>query len=409
MRYAKVSFTGPWGPKSSSVHVRARIDFPLEYPETATPILSMEKPTSMNEEVFKITSSDVQTLTRAYMSEQKNSLEAIFRYLLGEANLNESLTWLKLNLNQDLTYSSSDEDDDVGTFSNMQTLGMDMADSTLSISNDQYNVPLRRTCGALWAYNGRLVCFFPIAESSLSVLDLGYQATERSSSSHKSMFEGFGRLHNKSPAPRKKVSTLQTIESDDSGYDDSLTSSSGSSESSGMIGEPRYHHLIPSIARLGNTSDTQHAMSAEDSQKSSGIIGFSKSSGSRKVNFISIHDWKDLLPSKQSLAKQYVLDGPKICTLNAKIAADMGMHDLSDAWEFVDLILRDEVPLAVRDHPCGDESILVVARRALAPHRRKDSAVDLSHDYLDEEQSWNMKGRIKWASHPFGRRLLQAM
>ena len=363
----------------------------------------------MNEELFQITSSDVQTLTEAYMSEQKNSLEAIFRYLLGEANLDESLTWLKLNLNQDLTYSSSDEDDDVGTFSNLQTLGMDMADSTLSISNDQYNVPLRKTCGALWAYNGRLVCFFPIVESSLSVLDLGYQATERSSSSHKSMFEGFGRLHNKSPAPRKKVSTLQTIESDDSGYDDSLTSSSGSSESSGMIRESRYHHLIPSIARIGNTSDTQHAMSAEESQKSSGVIGFAKSSGFRKVNFISIHDWKDLLPSKQALAKQYVLDGPNICTLNAKIAANMGMHDLSDAWEFIDLILRDEVPLAVRDHPCGDETILVVAHRALAPRRRKDSAVDLSHDDLDEAQSWNIKGRIKWASHPFGRRLLQAM
>lgn len=409
MQYAKVSFTGPWGPQSSSVHVRARIDFPLDYPESATPVLSMEKPTSMNEEVFRNTSSEMQTLTEAYMSEQKNSLEAMLRYLLGETSLDESLTWLKLNLNQDLTYSSSDEDDDVGTFSNMQTLGMDMGDSTIGISNDQYNVPLRKTCGALWANNGQLVCFFPAVESSLSVLDLGYQATERSSSSHKSMFEGFGRLHNKSPAPRKKVSTLQTIESDDSGYDDSLTSSSGSSESSGMIREPRYHHLIPSIARLGNTSDTQHAMSAEDSQKSSGAIGFAKPSGSRKVNFISIHDCKDLLPSKYSLAKQYVLDGSKICTLNAKIAANMGMHDLSDAWEFVDLILRDEVPLAVRDHPYRDESVLIVARRALASHWRNDSAVDLSHDNPGEEQNRNKKGRIKWASHPFGRRLLRAM
>ena len=408
MRYAKISFTGPWGPQSSSVHVRARIDFPPDYPETATPMIRMEKPTSMNEEVFRTTSSDVQTLTEAYMSVQKNSLEAMLRYLLGETSLDESLTWLKLNLNQDLTYSSSDEDDDVGTFPNMQTLGMDMADSTLGISNDQYNVPLGKTCGALWANDGRLVCFFPVAESSLSVLDFSYQATERSSSSHKSMFEGFGRLHNKSSAPRKKLSTLQTIESDDSGYDDSLTSSSGSSESSGIIGEPRYHHLIPSIARLGNTSDTQHAMSAEDSQKSSGIIGFAKPSGSRKLNFISIHDWKDLLPSKQALAKQYVLDGPICCTLNAKIAADMGLQDLSAAWEFVGLILRDEVPLAVRDHLCGGESILIVARRALVSRGRNDSAVDLSHDNPDEHER-NMKGKIKWANHPFGRHLVQAM
>lgn len=358
----------------------------------------------MNEEVFRTTSSEVQILTEAYMSEQKNSLEAVFRYLLGETSLDESLTWLKLNLTQDLTYSSSDEDDDVGTFSNMQPLGMDMADSTLGISNDQYSVPLGKTCGALWANDGRLVCFFPVVENIQSVLDLGYQA-----SGHKGMFEGFGRLHNKSPAPRKKISTLQTIESDDSGYDDSLTSSSGSSESSGVIGEPRYHHLISSMARPGNTSDTQHAMSAEDSQKSSGVLGFSKTSGSRKASLISIHDWSDFLPSKEALARQYVLDGPKCCTLNAMVAANMGMQDLSDAWEFVDLILRDEVPLAIRDHPCGGESILIVARHALAPRRRNDSAVDLSHDGPDKEQDGNIKGRIKWAGHPFGRRLIQAM
>ena len=409
MRFAKVSFTGPWGPKTSSAHIRARIDFPQDYPETAAPILSMQKPTAMTQEIFHTIASDVRSLAEAYMFEQKHSLEAIFRYLLGESNLNDALSWLKSKLTEDITYSSSDEDDDdVGTFANTQTLGIDMADSALGISNAQYNVPLRKTCGASWANDGRLVCFFPIVENSLSILDSSLQGTEISSRYHKNMFEGFGRLHCRSLARRAKISTLQTIESDDSGYDDSLTSSSGSSKSSGTAEEPQYH-LIPSIARLAYASDTHRAASAEDSQKSSGIAGFVKSSGSKRVNFISIHDWKDLLPSKHALAKQYLLSGPKCCSVNAKIAAHMGMQDLSDAWEFIDLIMRDEVPLVIRDHPYGGESILIVARRALASRSRSDSAIDLSYDTPDDGQQRNLKGRIKWAGHPFGRQLLRAM
>ncbi len=400
---------GPWGPKTSSIHIRARIDFPHNYPETATPILSMEKPSSMTEEIFRTISSELQSLAEAYKSEQKNSLEAILRYMLGETNLNDGVSWLKLNLTQDLTYSSSDEDDDVGTFASMQTLGMDMADSTLSISNAQYNVPLGKTCGALWTNDGRLVCFFPpVAEKSLSILDLSLRGIERSSSSHKIMFEGFGRLYNRSPAPRKKVSTLQTIESDDSGYDDSLTSSSSSSESSALIGQPRYH-LIPSIAGRGDASETQRAVSAENSQKSSAVVGLAKIPGSGKVNFISIHDCKDTLPSQHGLAKQYLLGGPDCCVVNAKIAANMGMQDLSDTWDFVDLIIRDEVPLDLIDHPYKEESILIVSRRTIARRERKDSAVDLSYDTPGDGQHKNVKGSIKWASHPFGRRLVKAM
>lgn len=362
----------------------------------------------MTDEASQTIASEVQFLARAYMAEQKNSLEAILQYLLGESNLHESLSRLNLNISQELTYSSSDEDDDVGTFANMQNLGIDMADSTLGISNTQYNVPLPKTCGSSWTNDGRLVCFFAIVDKSLSILDLSLRFNERSSRNHEIIFEGFGKLHNKSSASRKKVSTMETIESDDSGYDDTLTSSSGSSKSSRMIGEPRYH-LLPSMARLGNASDTQRAMSAEESQKSSGIIGFVKPSGSKKINAISIHDERDLLPSKLDLAKQYLLGGPKCISFNATIAANYGMQELSDAWEFVNLLLSDEVPLAAKEYPFGGESILVVVRHAIAPLKRNENAADLFHGSLVDEQRKGLKGSVKWASHPFGRPLVKAM
>jgi hypothetical protein len=103
------------------------------------------------------------------------------------------------------------------------------------------------------------------------------------------------------------------------------------------------------------------------------------------------------------------LGGPDCCVLNAKVAANMGMQDLSDTWDFVDLIIRDEVPLDIIDHPYKEESILVVSRRTIARLERKDSAVDLSYDTPGDGKHKNVKGSIKWASHPFGQRLVKAL
>lgn len=110
-----------------------------------------------------------------------------------------------------------------------------------------------------------------------------------------------------------------------------------------------------------------------------------------------------------SLAEQYVYEGAGSCAVNVDVARRAGSKDLLDSWKFVDLILRDEVPLEIRNLPHRDESILVVARRALWPLTRKDSAIDLSMDDAREKSQNGLKGSIKWGSHPFGQDLVEAL
>lgn len=419
LRYTLVSFPGPWGLDASPIYIKARISFPDDYPEEAALIIDIEKNASMDREIYQKITSEVQSLADAYLSKQRNSFEGILRYLLREQDLKESLLRLKESPDhtsfelQDLTFSSSEEDeDDVGRLTGSQALDMKRSDSMLAKFNSQYNVPSPRACGASWADDGHLVYFLSLAtEKGESIGDLNLKGSERSSKNHRTVFEGFGRLHSALPASRKTASTLKTVDSDDSEYDDLSTSTSGSyssSESLAILGAPRYH-LVPSLARRGNSSETQRAGSVDESQRSG--VATTRLTAQRFTNrtSVSICDLKDLLPSKMSLAEQYVYEGAGSCTVNVEVARRAGCRDLLDTWKLVDLILRDEVPLEVRHLPHRDESILVVARRALSPLTRKDSAIDLSMDDAQEKTQHVIKGSVKWGSHPFGQGLVEAL
>lgn len=412
-RFVIVSLTGPWGNEGNLTYVKTRIEFPKSYPEEATPVFTVEKTASMSNETLAIIASELQLIADAYLSRQRNSLEAILRYLLGEQNpeeilllLNQRLDQTDLDLIQDPGASSSDEDDDQpDKYTNTQAQGLEMSDGMITESNSQNKVPSRRACGALWAGDGRLVCFFPVKNRIPSHLSL--KNNDRSSRSYNSLFEGFGRFDNRSPVPKKVPSTLETIESDGSDSEVLSVSSSGSSSSSVVSGGP-HHHFIHSPAWRGETSETQRAHSVEDSQLSSGGTGPVKSTGP-KANLISIHDFRDLLPSKLELTKKYLLGGSICCAHNAEAALKSGDQDLGDAWGFVDLILKEQVPLDIMPHPQKDESIMVIARTALSQLSRKDSAVDLSFDAVDEKLQTSARGSVKWGRHPFGRWMVEAL
>lgn len=406
-----VSFWGPWGRENNSIYVKTRIGFPKGYPEKASPIFNIEKTASVSSEALQKISSEAQMVANTYLSRQKSSLEALLRYFLGEQTLEDSLLWLRerpdhsdLDLSQDLASSSSDEDDDVDELLVGQRI--DPSDSISAVSNAQYNVPSPKICGASWTGDGRLVCFFPSKEDrSQSLLNLTLRNSERYSKGHKSVFEGFGRLHNRSPAPKKTASTLETIESEGSEYEDNSSSSSGSSSSSDII-DVLSHYFIPSTVWHGDTSETQRALSIDESQKSSGGTGHPKSTGSKFANFISIYNFKNYLPSKQDLAQRFLLDSPDCCAINAEIAANSGDQDLADAWKLVDLILRDEVPLDTAQDLHRDDPIMVMKRLSFTQLGRKDSAVDLN---ATESMQSIAKGAVKWGSHPFGQWLVEEL
>lgn len=412
-RRIQVSLSGPWGPEKSSTYFKARIDFPSNYPNAAAPALNLIQTASISDETTGHIYTDAKSIGSSFMSHKRTSLEAILRYLLGERTLEESLLWLNkrqesvdLESTQDLDLSSSDDEDEgLGRYAGEQNEGMEASDPMIAVSNAQYNVPLSKACGALWAEDGRLVCFFPPKqEKEPSILDMSIKTSDRSSGSRKNIFEDFGRLQNESARQKRGPSTLETIESGDSDPEYSSAFSSSSSSSSDNMGLPR-HHFMPSMAWRGDTFDAHHWPAVDDSQKSSGDTRFAKSTVTVSGNYVAIHDLTELLPAKKHLAKAYTIhDGSSGCARNSRIARESGDLDLADVWSFVELIIEEKVPLESKVISGSDAPVVVVARRAASRLKPMNSAIDLTLDAAQEDKTPNLRGSVKWGNHPLGRR-----
>lgn len=409
-RKITVSLSGPWGPEDTSTYIQSRIEFPIGYPNTAAPAINLEKTASVGNDTIKKISSEVEIIVASFASRQRSSLEAVLRYLLGERGLDESLQWLKkhrdsegLDSVQDPAMSSSDEeDDDLGGCIGPQADGLETSDPMLANPNAKYNVPLPRACGASWACNGRLVCFFPVKQEA-SILDQSLRTRDRSSKNRMALFEGFGRLQNQSLGKKKGASALETIESD-SDIDEYSSSSSGSSMSSVNVDLPR-HHFMPIMAWRGGGSEAHQALVVEGSQKSGGENGTTQSNASKSNVSISVHDFSDLLIAKKHLARHYAIGcRSHEATHNAIVAREGGDLDLADVWSFIELILHNKVPLEALYNADKTRSIMVMVRHALSPLRTKDSAVDLSLDLAEENLHFESRRPVKWGNHPLGKR-----
>lgn len=413
-RKIEVSLSGPWGLEKSSTYLKARIDFPANYPITAAPSLTLERTAALSDGITDQICMDAKSIASTFMSQQRSSLEAILRYLLGERNLEESLLWLKkrqesvdLESTQDLDLSSSDEEDEgLNRYAGEQTESMEASDPMIAVSNAQYNVPIPKASGALWAEDGRLVCFFPPKqEKESSLLDLSTKASDRSSRSRKKIFEDFGRFNNDSTRQKRGASTLETIESGDSDPEYSSASlSSSSSSSSDDIGLPR-HYCMPSMAWRGDMSEVYQGPAFDDSQKSSGGTGVARTTVMMSGNYVAVYDLTQLLPAKKHLAEAYKIhDGSSGCAHNSRIARESGNLDLADVWSFVELIIQEKVPLQSRVIPGSNAPVMVIARRAASRLKPRDSAIDQSFDAAQGDKQPSLRGSVKWGNHPLGRR-----
>lgn len=412
-RRIQVSLSGPWGPEKSSTYLKACIDFPTNYPSAAALSLTLERTASLSDETTDQIYMDAKLIASSFMSQQKSSLEAIVCYILGERNLEESLLWLKkrqesvdLESTQDLDLSSSDEEDeDLGRYAGEQTESMEASDPMIALLNAQYNVPLPKACGALWAEDGRLVCFFPPKqEKESSLLDLSIKASDRSSRSRRNIFEDFGRFNNDSARQKRGASTLETIESGDSDPEYSSASLSSSPSSSDSMGLPG-HYFMPSMAWRGDMSEAHQGPTLDDSQKSSGDTGVAKPSVMVSSNYVAIHNLMQLLPAKKHLATAYTIHGGSGgCAQNSRVARESGDLDLADVWSFVELIIQEKVPLEAKVIPGSNAHVVNVARRAAPRLKPRDSAIDLSFDAAQEDKQPSLRGSVKWGNHPLGRR-----
>ncbi|KAG8528678.1 uncharacterized protein KY384_006365 [Bacidia gigantensis] len=389
-RMMVVSLSRSWASEVVPKQLQARISFPSSYPQEASPLVTVENPSSLDRNVVNGISADILKLTDGFLSQKRHSLEAILRYLIGEQTLQESLRWLnKENEAEDAIQiqdldSSSDEDADFGQVrSPMDVVGI--GESTAAVNNAHYNVPIPRSCGAVWACTGALVCFFPPKQKNNSLIGQNRLSELSFPVNSKELFESFGNLQQ---GARRRNNTTSTVESKTATNSDDFELSSSSSSSSSTGYELLNLPFLPAVPwNIGSKRDTAF----NSSQKSGGETGFPSTTATKIDTSVSIFRFDGLFPAKQILAQQYLVEpGRHAAEHNIVVAREQGLLDLAETWTLCSHLLpqpsSDTVGSAAAQKETSadteDESVKL---------RGRDSAIDLSQDFKHGQSSFPMQ------------------
>ena len=413
-----MSLLGPWAKDQAAIYLQCRLSFPVGYPETTMPTLEIGRTTLIDNATLARIDIEVKSIAHAYVLHQRGSLEAILRYLQGEYAANEIILWTKETQEHSIIEkldrgeaSSSDEEDDENSYHRPQTDEAGLSGSGLiSAGMTNANVPLPKACGALWADNGCLVCFFPRKEDiTQSVLgSLGFTNSEAVSKGHNNLFAGFGKPHNNSPARKSKARALESIkggesdsEATNSDSEDSYFSSSNSSDSSDESVSP--HPRSTPLELCGWQSKTSLGPRIEsmldETRESSSSVNQSKLGTDVSKTVVSIHSLPSLLLVKQELAQEYHVSGPNACEYNRKVAEDQGLQDIADAWLILSMILRDEVPVLEITQKVSESTNLLVVPRTLQALKDRDK---VTAPFGKRSPVVTSFMTIKWGQHPLG-------
>ncbi|KAJ5791057.1 uncharacterized protein N7518_008068 [Penicillium psychrosexuale] len=396
-RKISISLNGPWGTDGASLFLKVDIKFPTSYPKTAIPTFAFQKTAAVTDEWAAKTTAELRTIAETYMSRNRGCLEGAVRYLLGESSLEDSVAWilgetgdtLKSPNNGELEGESSDEDE-VG-MTQSQELGM--SSELLRPVNANVMVPVAKVCGALWANDGRLICFFPPKpkkdKSAELFENMGFKEMTRWSRGDK-VFEGFGRLHTNSPGPRGIGTITSTDDGTSDDSDESYSDTSSSSGSSDVLSGLPTPFPAPRTWRSAGSYGIHRPRSTDNSQRSTGGGATVKSEAPQ--NIVSIHNLSDMLPVKRELASQYRIcgKGTDVCAHNAAVALDAGCYELAQIWGLIKLILH------VRKSPGTLPGSGLLQRRT---HKKAGRIGDLGKDGLYRDLTGSV---IRWGDHPLG-------
>jgi len=409
-RRIKVCFNGPWGDYDPATEdaklafLRFTIKFPTGYPKAIESVQSgtvvARIPTPLEIEFEKTTASisrgnqeelinNMHRIADTCANQQREALEAVLSYALGERALDDSLDLADDDdplgdLGPLPGESSSEDEDHEGEFT----------DGVMQSSHTNANIPLPIQCTARFSVDGTLVVArIPTVKSAPGPEAFRLQITRslRQGGLKNDIFDSFGRF------------TYHRSEGSDDGS--SPTSSVGSWEtssspsSSSDSGHARNAHIGNFQPPLAWQKAASRFQSRNSLPSSSGLRKQSPKTRSTVSILYSAID--KLVPSKRVLAEEYRIfgPGPNICEHNAEVARRHGFEDLADIWMLCKLILSDEVPLEILPQQYRRDQVLVLARRALVRIKRKDSGLDLRFDESDSVTNPKLRARVKWGHH----------
>jgi WD40 repeat protein len=420
-RTIQISMNGPWGKGQDSVFAKATITFPDHYPGGETPKIVVGKSSNINDEVYKKITSELGQIATGFVKRKRGCLEPIICYLLGEVDLEESLSWLTTGQEAidhllahgiESSSSESEEDDDLPPGSSaMMSQELDPNEGTLAAIRRQANVlmPIPRLCGARFSPNGKLVCFFPPKEEKFKSL-LGDAVLGKGRQSGEPSFNTFSRLTTET-IPRGKFASLAEEDDDESGSasgSESETSSSSDSDSSQFqvsVAFDFWRKIHGSSYKKGISTNRSNRSSGGGTGTMTGTgTGASKGRPVKPKNILLLEDVTEFIPSKTELAMEYAIfgEGADVCNHNALVARKHGYQERSDIWTYASLLLQHEVPLEVLDQSMRSAPILVIARdmiRHCRAEKSRDSGVDFSYDT-------GFSGRVKWGYSPLAKQLI---
>ena len=406
----KISLSGPWGPEGESVYLNCEIRFPAQYPSSDVPHLQVEKTTALESSRVIELERDVKRVGEAYLTQHISSLEAIIRYLQGERTLESLTAWTQdqeelesFDISADVVDSSSDEEDSGIAGYRPQNGDSSFAGSEL-MGSSNVNVPLPKACGALWADNGSLVCFFPPKPSAAKLLasSLGLHDTTLATRGPTINSTGFGKWQFRTALGSKYGPSLATVRSSDSDEDATSDddSSSTSSRSSQEAESPAHHSKLPFTWRNRHLNQPRIVGSAlDESVNSGGNVNPGDFDREIPKNVVSIQRHDDLLPVSRALAEGYLISDIGACRYNEKLAERHHRRDAANAWHALESILRHEVPVQRVTQGHNGASFLVPTPRRLL---HKDSGVDLSYDIESNNTPSTLHLPIEWGQHPLG-------
>lgn len=420
-RCITVSFSGPWGDFDATtedlklVFLRFTIRFPLDYPKatdgihpatgsvrTARPLhIECERTTaSISKENQDELLRNMLHIAESCADHEREALEAVLSYALGERGLNDSLHLPDDDeALEDLdplaeAESSSDDDEHDGEFAN----------DAMQSSHTNTNVPTPNQNSVRFSSSGSLVVArLPPAKSGpgFEAIQLRIARTLRHGPGKDDIFDSFGHfIHQRA---------------DDSDEDSSADSSTGSWEESSS-GTTSSESERGGTTHIGNFQPPMAWQKAAMRFQSRHSLPSSSGTGkqplkTRSVVSILSSVIEDFVPSKRVLAEEYKIfgSGPEVCEHNANVARKHGFEDLADVWMLCKLILNNEVPLEVLPQQRRREQVLVLARRALVRIKRKDSGLDLQFDEAESVTNPKLTGRVKWGNHAVATWLVPAL
>ncbi|KAL1890904.1 hypothetical protein Cpir12675_005211 [Ceratocystis pirilliformis] len=428
---AVASLQGPWGEKKKNIYFEVSIAITPGYPLTEAPTFDIQGNIYMDAKTRAKLEEDVHTLAQQHKGHGKNCLHSVFKYLLGDVDLQSSLRFLKNVHNlADLSKfnpeesSSSDEDGnttDMRASSTLMSMDLTASSEANSLAANVINrtaLPLdRRTCGARFSHDGRLVCFFLTQEEKTRATFMGSasdSSKERKTAGPYSV--GFGRMAFESPLRQQQRfsdygSDSENCQSDSEETDSSMTSSNSEDTSMHKTSWYRPSGRLRMIA----WSET-HSVHSSDGGTGLGTVtgtGVGRRRLGRPKNIVSMHDISALLPSKRKYAKYYEVFGDDVCSHNAAVAERYGNHELRDVWLFCALLLRKGIPLEQVDAmglglslgvggSDRQNPVLLVALSLVDQHRESLTNGSFGHETP-------LTTRVRWGTHPMARQFVDTL